>query len=182
MEHQRTINVLRHGDQPAFPCKLIPMLAWYQPPWQASPRSWPHTYFADHPTYGKNRGDAGGKTKESEPRSPKHPPEEALSAIKGKAVTAFLQPLSRSPPVFKDSYWILHSSQPFVCISFRASQAIRTHWRHLPLPGLLDSVNAASHGLPIFRLFRLTKPSFSSNDSTENGHSYFRGSSFLNNF
>lgn len=53
-----------------------------------------HSYFAGHPTYGKHRGDAGRKTEESKPRSPKHPPEEALSAIKERAVMAFLQVLS----------------------------------------------------------------------------------------
>lgn len=47
-----------------------------------------HTYFAGHPTYGKHGGDAGRKTEKSKPRSPKHPPEEALSAIKERAAMA----------------------------------------------------------------------------------------------
>lgn len=40
---------------------------------------------------------------------------------------AFLQVLSLLTPVFKDGYWILRSSQPFVRVSFRASQPARAH-------------------------------------------------------
>lgn len=52
---------------------------------------------AGNPTHGRDGGDSGRETKESEPWNPKHPPEGSLPAVKERAMAVLLQVLSLCP-------------------------------------------------------------------------------------
>ena len=67
MEHQRIITVSRHGYPPAFPCILIHALSPDTSSPEAQSPKLTTPIVAGNPTHGRDGGDSGRETKESEP-------------------------------------------------------------------------------------------------------------------